>query len=112
MKKVFIHPPNFGDIEETARSNMALPQWGELFKKISPDEYLEYISHSDPYGSALDDEVFLNIRWSYLHMMVRITLVFPYIEVLKWVIDHTDTHKCFINDESGGCVVVLLPMEV
>jgi hypothetical protein len=28
MKKVFIHPAVFGDIEDTIGSRMALPQWG------------------------------------------------------------------------------------
>jgi hypothetical protein len=40
------------------------------------------------------------------------TLVFPCIEVLKWLIDHTDVHKCLINDENGGCVGFFLPTEV
>jgi hypothetical protein len=42
----------------------------------------------------------------------RRTPVFPCIEVLKWLIDHIDTHKCLINDENGGCVRVFLSVEV
>jgi hypothetical protein len=83
---------------------MALPHWGEIFNKINREEYLEYIPHSDPNVRVLDDEVFPNIQMSYLHMVARKTPIFPYIEVLKWLIDHTDTHKCLINDENGGCV--------
>jgi hypothetical protein len=45
-------------------------------------------------------------------MVVSRIPVFPYIEVLKWLIDHTDTHKFLINDDNGGCVGVFLPMEV
>jgi hypothetical protein len=45
-------------------------------------------------------------------MVVSITPVFPCVEVLKWLIDHTDTHKCLVNDDNGGCVGFLLPVEV
>jgi hypothetical protein len=38
--------------------------------------------------------------------------VLPYIKTLSWLVDHTDTHKCLINDDSGGCVRVFLPIEV
>jgi len=37
---------------------------------------------------------------------------FPYIDVLKWCIDHTDIHKCLINNDNGGCVGVFLLVEV
>jgi hypothetical protein len=40
------------------------------------------------------------------------TLVFPYIELLKWLINHTNTKKCLINDVNGECVWVFLPVEV
>jgi hypothetical protein len=111
-KKAFIQPPAFGDTDASTRSKMALPHWGEIFNKISREEYLEYIPHSDPDVRVLDDEVFLNIRRSYLHMVASKTPIFPSIEVLKWFINHTDTHKCLINDENGGCVGVFLPVEV
>jgi hypothetical protein len=45
-------------------------------------------------------------------MVSRRTLVFPCIEVLKWLINHTDTHKCLINDGNGGWVGVFLLVEV
>jgi hypothetical protein len=45
-------------------------------------------------------------------MVARRTPVFPYIELLKWLIDHTDTQKCLINDNNGECVRVFLPVEV
>jgi hypothetical protein len=45
-------------------------------------------------------------------MVASRTPVFPCIEVLKWLIDHTDGHKCLINDENGGCIRVFLPTEV
>jgi hypothetical protein len=111
-KKVFIQPLAFGDTEESTGTKTTLPHWGELFKKISQEEFPEYIPHSDPDVRALDDQVFLNIRRSYLHMVARRTLMFPYIELLQWLIDHTDTHKCLINDDNGGCVGVFLPVEV
>jgi hypothetical protein len=45
-------------------------------------------------------------------MVVRRTPLFPYIELLKWLIDHTDTQICLINDDNGECVGVFLPVEV
>jgi hypothetical protein len=45
-------------------------------------------------------------------MVTNKTMVFPCIEVLKWLIDHTDGQKCLINDENGGCVRFFLPTKV
>jgi hypothetical protein len=39
-------------------------------------------------------------------------MVFPCIELLKWLIDHVDAQKCLINDDNGECVRVFLPLEV
>jgi hypothetical protein len=111
-KKVFMQPLTFGDTNASIESKMALPHWRELFNKISREEYPEYIPHSGLYVRVLNDEVFPNIRWSYLHMVARRTPVFPCIEVLKWLIDHTYTYKCLINDDNGGCVMVFLLTEV
>jgi hypothetical protein len=38
-KKVFIHPPAFGDTEARKRSKMELPHWGEIFNNINQEEY-------------------------------------------------------------------------
>jgi hypothetical protein len=112
MKKVFIQAPAFGNTEASTGSKMALPHWGEIFNKISREEYPKYVPHSDSDVRALDDQVFPNIQQSYLHMVERKIPIFPCIEVLKWLIDHTDTHKCLINDDSGGCVRVFVLVEV
>jgi hypothetical protein len=40
------------------------------------------------------------------------TLIFPCIEFLKWIIDHTDVNKFLINDENGGCVGFFLLTKV
>jgi hypothetical protein len=45
-------------------------------------------------------------------MVARKTPVLPCIEVLKWLIYHTDRHKCLINDENGGCVRFFQSTEV
>jgi hypothetical protein len=45
-------------------------------------------------------------------MVARRTLVFPCIEIMKWLINHTDGHKCLINDKNGGCVRFFLLIEV
>jgi hypothetical protein len=111
-KKVFTQPPTFGDTEENTGGEEVLPHWGEFFKKISREEFLEYILHNDPDMRKLDDEVFQNIRISYLHMVAIRTRVCPCIELLKWLIDHRDTQKCLINDVNGECVGVFLSVEV
>jgi hypothetical protein len=111
-KKVFTQPLAFGDTEASMRTKVVLPHWGELFNKISWEEFSEYIMHSDPDMRKLDDEVFLNIRRSYLHMVASRTPMFPCIELLKWLIDHIDTQFFLINDVNGECVEVFLSVEV
>jgi hypothetical protein len=81
--KSFVQPSAFGDTEASTRSKVMLPQWGDLFKRIIREEYPEYIPYSDPNIRVLDDQVFPNIRRSYLHMVTSKTLVFLYIEVMK-----------------------------
>jgi hypothetical protein len=88
------------------------PIVGDLFNKISWEEYSECIPHSDLDVRVLDDEVFPNIQRSCFHMVANKTLVFHCIEVLKWLIDHTDAHKFLINNLNGGCVRMFLPKEV
>jgi hypothetical protein len=101
-KKYFVHPPTFGDTKASTKSKVSLPQWGDLFNIINREEFPEYIPHNDPDVRALDEQVFPNIQHSYLHMVARRTLIFPCIEVLKWLIEHTGVKKCLINDENGG----------
>jgi hypothetical protein len=83
-----------------------------LFKKIKKEESLEYTPHNDHDTRRLDDDVLPNICREYLHMVASQTLVFPCIELLKWLIDHIDAQKCLINDDNGECVRVFLPSEV
>jgi hypothetical protein len=45
-------------------------------------------------------------------MVERRNPVFPCIEILKWLIDHTGTQRCLINDDNGECVRDFLPVEV
>jgi ribonuclease HI len=44
-------------------------------------------------------------------MVASRTLVFPCIELLKWLIDHTNAQKCVINDDNGQIAGVFLPVE-
>jgi hypothetical protein len=69
---------------------MTFPRWEEVFKKIKKEEPLEYTLHSNPNTRKLDHEVLPNIRRAYLHLVASRSLVFPYVELLKWLIDHTD----------------------
>jgi hypothetical protein len=79
---------------------------------MKKEETLEYALHSDPDTRKLDDKVLLNVREDYLHMVASRTPVLPCVELLKWLIDHTDAQRCLINDDNGGCVEVFLPVEV
>jgi len=60
-KKYFIQPPAFGDTEESTRSKVALPQWGDIFNRISREEYSDYIPHNNLNVRVLNDQVFPNI---------------------------------------------------
>jgi hypothetical protein len=111
-KEPFVQPPAFGDTEASIGAKTTFPRWEEVFKKIKKEEPLEYTPHNDPDTRKLDDEVLPNIRRAYLHMVASRSPVFPCVELLKWLIDHTDAHKCLINDDNGECVGVFLPSEV
>jgi hypothetical protein len=111
-KEAFAQPLAFGDIEANIGTKTIFPRWEDLFKKIKHEEFSEYAPHSDLDTRKLNDEVFVNIRKDYLHMVARRDLVFPFIELLKWLIDHTDSHKCVINDDNGQIFRVFLPIEV
>jgi hypothetical protein len=91
---------------------MAFPCWEEVFKKIKKEEPLEYTSHTDPETRKINDEVLPNIPRDYLHSVASQSLVFLCIELLKWIIDHTNAQKCFINDDNDECVGVFMPSEV
>jgi hypothetical protein len=91
---------------------VVLPHRGELFKEINWGEFPKYVPHSDPNVRALNDELFLNIRRSYLHMVARRTPIFPCIELMKCLIGHMDTQIFLISDDNGECVEVFLPVEV
>ena len=45
-------------------------------------------------------------------MVASRTSVLPCIELLKWIIDHTDAQKCVINDDNGQITGVFLLVEV
>jgi hypothetical protein len=90
MKEAFTQPPAFGDTEANVGTKTTFSQWEDLFKEIKHEEFPEYASHSDPDTRKLDDEVFINIHKAYLHIMASETLVFPCIELLKWIIDHSN----------------------
>jgi hypothetical protein len=111
-KKSFAQPPTLGDTKANIGTNIVISRWEELFKNIKREECPEYTPHNNPNMRRLDDEVLLNVRKAYVHMVASKTLVFPYIELLKWLIDHNDTQKCLINDDNDGCVRVFLPVEV
>jgi hypothetical protein len=46
-KKQFIHPPMFNDTEVTTGYKVVLPHWGDLYNKISQEEYLEFTPHNN-----------------------------------------------------------------
>jgi hypothetical protein len=111
-KDPFVHPPTFKDTEASIGAKMEFPHWEEVYKKIKKVEPLEYTPHSDLEMRKIDDEVLPNICRDYLHMVASRSPVFPCIELLNWIIDHTDAQQCLINDDNGECVGVFLPLEV
>jgi hypothetical protein len=111
-KESFAQPLSFGDTEVNIGTKTTFPQWEDLFKEIRHEEFPKYAPHSNPDTRKMDDEVLVNIHKAYLHMVVRRTLVFPCIEILKWLIDHNNAHKCVINDHNCQIVGVFLPIEV
>ena len=112
MQKAFIQPPTFGDTDTTTESKIILPRWGDLFNRINRENYPEFVPHSDSDVRVLDDQGFPNIQQSFFDMVAYRTPVFPCINTLSWITDHTDTQKCLINDENGRCVGFFLPTEV
>jgi hypothetical protein len=47
-KKQFIQPPAFSDTEATTWSKVVLPHWGDLYNKISQEDYPEFMPHNNP----------------------------------------------------------------
>jgi hypothetical protein len=68
-KKEFSQPPAFNDTETNTRSKIVLPHWGDLYSKIIHKDYPDFTPHSNLNVRILDDQVFPNIRRSYLHSM-------------------------------------------
>jgi hypothetical protein len=68
-KKAFIQPPAFGDTEANIGTKTVFQRWEEIFKKTKREELLKYTPHNDPNTRRLDDEVLLNVRKAYLHMV-------------------------------------------
>ena len=80
-----------------------------MFKKIKKEDPLEYTLHNDLDIRKLDDDVLPNIRRAYVHIMASRSSMFPCIELLKWLIDHTNAQKCLINDDNDKGIGVFLP---
>jgi hypothetical protein len=111
-KKQFSQPLAFDYTKERIGSKVVLPHWGDLYRKISQEDYLEFTPHNNPNVRILDDQVLLNIKRSYLHKVAFWTLVLPCIKILGWIIDHTDIRKCMVKNTEGKCVGFFLPFEV
>jgi hypothetical protein len=86
-----------------------IPGWNSLFIKFKDHNYLESTPHSDPDLRVVDDQVFQNIRCSRLHLATTRAPVFPCIEAVEWIINHTNCRNCVINNEKGECIGVFLP---
>jgi len=54
----------------------------------------------------------MNIKRSYLHVVAAKATIFPYAEAIEWIISHTDSHNCMVNDDRGNCIGVFQPLEV
>jgi hypothetical protein len=92
-KNEFSQPPMFNDTETSTRSKMVVPHWGDLYRKMIQEDYQEFTPQNNSKIIILDDQVFPNIRRSYLHRVSFRTPVLPCIENLAWIIDHADIVK-------------------
>jgi hypothetical protein len=54
-KKDFVQSLIFGDTEANIGSEVMLPQWRDLFNRITQEEYSECIPHNNPDVRALDN---------------------------------------------------------
>jgi hypothetical protein len=46
-KKQFTQPLTFGDTKASTGSKVVLPHWGDLYSKISQEDYPEFTTHSN-----------------------------------------------------------------
>jgi len=51
-----------------------------------------------------DDDVYSNIRRSYLHNVVSKIIFLPCVEMVKWIIDHVNLENKTIVHEQGKCM--------
>jgi hypothetical protein len=112
QKKPLVLPSLYKDMDITMIAKVPIPSSLELYNKIHHDDFPEFIPHRDLKLRVLDDQVFQNIKLLSLYMIAAKNLVFPYIETLEWIINHTKDEKCVINNVDNQCVGVFLPIEV
>jgi hypothetical protein len=93
QKKPPAPPPLYRDMDTSTTSKVPLPTWNDLYNKIHHDDFPEFTPHSDPEVRVLDDHVFQNIKLSSLYMVASRTLVFPCVESLEWIINHTNAEN-------------------
>jgi hypothetical protein len=107
-KKEFSQPPEFRDTKASTGFKVLLLHWGDMYSKIIQEDYSKFTPHNNPDVKILDDQVFPNIKRSYMHRVACRTPVLPCIKIFVWIIDHADTVKCTIKNAEGKCVGVVI----
>jgi hypothetical protein len=78
--------------------------WGDIYRKLGEEYYLDVIFPSDPSITNIDDFVFANIRRCHLHTIVAKTFVMHYYKAIEWVIKHSDTENNIVINDEGICI--------
>jgi hypothetical protein len=108
--------PSFWDTESCTRggaiTQVPIPVWNDLFIKFKDQEYLESTPHNNLELREVDDSMFLYIRRSRLHSIASRAPFMPCVELIEWVISHTDAQNCRIINDKGECIGYFLPRDV
>lgn len=81
------------DTMNTIDRNKSLPIWKEILRNFEEDSFPYIISLSHLDKRNFDDNVYANINKSKIHLVDERPLVFPYIEVIKWIISFLELEE-------------------
>ena len=71
----------------------SLPRWEEILKNFEADIFPDIVPLRHPKKRNYDDKVHVNIKRSNLHLVTTRPPIFPCMEVIKWIINHSNTEE-------------------
>ena len=91
---MFTKDPNFGIFSDTSgRINETYQiEWSRVYEIFDNDKF------SDIQDNQLGYE---RIRDSRLHSVVARPAILPYIDTVKWIVEHVEPKDCSLNDSRG-----------